>query len=288
MTLSMTGFGRSEGVLEEKKISVEVKSLNSKSLDMSIRVPPHFREKEMEIRKFLNDRLIRGKIDCYISCEMLGGQRGVKIDKDIVRSYIEDLRDCAGDGPDIEYLKMAVRLPEALSSKPGELERIDEESWDFLKDLMDEACRKLEDFRKKEGEVLRNDVLGAVEKISTYLGEVLPYEEQRIAGIRERYEKYLKEFENIDEGRYYQELMYYTEKLDISEEKVRLEQHLFYFREVLDREECNGKKLGFIAQEIGREINTLGSKANHVEIQKLVVKMKDELEKIKEQSLNIL
>jgi len=285
MILSMTGFGRSENVFEGKKISVEVKSLNSKSFDLNIRVPLRFKEKEFEIRKMLNDSIIRGKVDCFINCETLNENSDVKINKELIRSYMNELKECASDAPEFEYLKMAVRLPDAISSKPDQL---DEEEWNFLSGLVDEALEKFNNFRKTEGAILQSELLKNIGNIARNLSEVIPYEEIRMLSVNERYRKTLQEFENVDETRFYQEMAYYTEKLDISEEKVRLAQHLKYYEEVAKNENLNGKKLGFISQEIGREINTLGSKANHSEIQKLVVMMKDDLEKIKEQTLNVL
>lgn len=285
MVLSMTGFGRSEGIFEGKKISVEIKSLNSKAFDLNIRIPIRYKEKEFELRKFLGDRIFRGKVDCYINCETLDFSTDVKINKELIKSYMNLLKDCADDAPEFEYLKMAVRMPEAISSKPDELK---EEEWEFLLNLFVEAMEKFVDFRKTEGKILQNDLLTAIENIEANAQKVVPFEEMRLVNIKEKYQKTLSEFENIDETRFYQEMAYYTEKLDISEEKVRLAQHLNYFREVMMGEDFAGKKLGFIAQEIGREINTMGSKANQADIQKLVVMMKNDLEKIKEQSLNIL
>ena len=285
MILSMTGFGRSEGVYEGKKLSVEIKSLNSKNFDLSIRLPVRYKEKEFEIRKILNDGIIRGKVDCFINCEMLDEKSDVKINKELIRCYMKELKECASDGPEFEYLKMAVRLPEAISSKPDELS---EEEWLFLEKLVNEAMEKFRNFRKSEGQTLQNELLKYIQNIEDNLSEVIPHEEGRMGTVKERFQKALQEFDNIDETRFYQELSYYAEKLDISEEKVRLAQHLKYYREVAENEDLNGKKLGFISQEIGREINTMGSKANHAEIQKLVVKMKDDLEKIKEQTLNVL
>jgi len=180
---------------------------------------------------------------------------------------------------------MAVRLPDAITSRPDEL---NEGEWEALAKIVNSALDKFQEFRKTEGAILHEELEKNIQNIESYLSQVLPYEEVRINAVKERYEKTLKEFENLDETRFYQEMAYFTEKLDISEEKVRLSQHLKYYKEVMDTEDFNGKKLGFISQEIGREINTLGSKANHAEIQKLVVKMKDDLEKIKEQTLNVL
>ena len=285
MILSMTGFGRAEGVFEGKKIAIDIKSLNSKSFDLNVKVPMRYKEKEFEIRKMLSDRIIRGKVDCYVSLENLQESNDVKINRALIDSYMTELRSVAGDGPDFEYLKMAVRLPDAISTKPDEL---NEGEWKTIIEILLAAVERFEEFRKTEGNILHEELQRNLSNIEKYLEDVIPYEEVRLSAVKERYEKTLKEFENVDETRFYQELAYYTEKLDISEEKVRLAQHLKYYADVMDNENFNGKKLGFIAQEIGREINTLGSKANHAEIQKIVVMMKDDLEKIKEQTLNVL
>jgi len=285
MILSMTGFGRAEDVFEGKKITIDIKSLNSKSFDLNIKVPLRYKEKEFDIRKILNDRIIRGKVDCYINLENLEESNDVKINKGLIDSYINELRNIASDGPDFEYLKMAVRMPDAITSRPDELT---EGEWETLAKIVNAAVDRFEEFRRTEGKILHEELERNVQNIDKYLSQVIPFEEERIVSVKERYQKTLKEFENVDETRFYQEMAYFTEKLDISEEKVRLTQHLKYYKEVMDNEDFNGKKLGFISQEIGREINTLGSKANHAEIQKLVVKMKDDLEKIKEQTLNVL
>ncbi|AZA56380.1 YicC family protein [Chryseobacterium shandongense] len=285
MILSMTGFGRAEDVFEGKKITIDIKSLNSKSFDLNIKIPLRYKEKEFEIRKILNDRIIRGKVDCYINLENLEESTDVKINKNLIDSYISELRHIASDGPDFEYLKMAVRLPDAITSRPDELL---EGEWESLAKIVHAAVDRFEEFRKTEGKILHEELERNLQNIERNLSEVIPFEEERITAVKERYQKSLKEFENVDETRFYQEMAYFTEKLDISEEKVRLSQHLKYYKEVMDNEEFNGKKLGFISQEIGREINTLGSKANHAQIQKLVVMMKDDLEKIKEQTLNVL
>ncbi len=285
MILSMTGFGRSEGVFEGKKITVDIKSLNSKSFDLNIKIPFRYKEKEFEIRKLLNDRVLRGKVDCYVNVESLNDTNDSGINHDLVKSYMDDLKKIAGDGPDFEYLKMAIRMPEAISSRPDEL---NENEWIYLLELLQEAMTKFENFRSTEGEILQQELQRNIKKIESYLTQVEQYEEVRMDGVKERYRKSLNEFDQIDETRFYQEMAYYTEKLDIAEEKVRLTQHLKYYLEVMVNENFNGKKLGFISQEIGREINTLGSKANHADIQKLVVMMKDDLEKVKEQTLNVL
>lgn len=281
----MTGFGRAEGVFEGKKISIDIKSLNSKSFDLNIKIPLRYKEKEFEVRKILNDRIIRGKVDCYINIENLEETNDVKINRGLIDSYMNELKNIASDGPDFEYLKMAVRLPDAITSRPDEL---GEGEWEALAKIVNIAVDKFQEFRKTEGKILHEELERNIQNIDKSLAEVIPYEEVRVNAVKERYLKTLKEFENVDETRFYQEMAYFTEKLDIQEEKVRLSQHLKYYSEVMENEDFNGKKLGFISQEIGREINTLGSKANHAEIQKLVVMMKDDLEKIKEQTLNVL
>ncbi len=281
----MTGFGRAEDVFEGKKITIDIKSLNSKSFDLNIKVPLRYKEKEFEIRKILNDKIIRGKVDCYINLENIEDTNDVKINKTLIDAYINELRTIANDGPDFEYLKMAVRLPDAITSRPDELA---DGEWEALVKVVQLAIDKFQEFRTTEGAILHKELEKGINNIEDYLSQVIPFEGERISTIKERYAKSLKEFENIDETRFYQEISFFIEKLDISEEKVRLAQHLRYYKEVMNNEHSNGKKLGFISQEIGREINTLGSKANHADIQKLVVMMKDDLEKIKEQTLNVL
>ncbi|MBP6576276.1 MAG: YicC family protein [Chryseobacterium sp.] len=285
MILSMTGFGRAETVYEGTKITVDIKSLNSKNFDLNVKTPLRYKEKEFEIRKLLNDKILRGKVDCYINCESLEDSNDVKINQEVVKNYIEQLRAVASDAPDFEYLKMAVRMPDVLSTKNSELE---ENEWKSLLAVVQDSVSKFIEFRQTEGNNLAEEIEKIVQNIENNLNQVAQYEEERIQPIKDRYQTALKNFENIDETRYYQEMVYFVEKLDISEEKVRLSQHIKYYLEVMRNEDFNGKKLGFIAQEMGREINTLGSKANHSEIQKLVVEMKDDLEKIKEQTLNVL
>ena len=285
MILSMTGFGRAETVYKGKKITVDIKSLNSKNFDLNVKVPLRYKEKEFDIRKLLNDKILRGKVDCYINCESLEDSNEVTINQDIVKNYIEQLRSVASDAPEFEYLKMAVRMPDVLSTKSSELE---DDEWKALLEVVQESVDRFIEFRQTEGNQLAEEIEKIVQNIEYNLSEVAQYEEERIQPIKDRYISALKNFENVDETRYYQEMVYFVEKLDISEEKVRLSQHIKYYLEVMKNEDFNGKKLGFIAQEMGREINTLGSKANHSEIQKLVVEMKDDLEKIKEQTLNVL
>ena len=281
----MTGFGRAETVYKGKKITVDIKSLNSKNFDLNVKVPLRYKEKEFDIRKLLNDKILRGKVDCYISCESLEENNDVKINQDVVKNYMTQLREVASDAPEFEYLKMAVRMPDVLSTKSSELE---DDEWKALLEVVQESVDRFIEFRQTEGNQLAEEIEKIVQNIEYNLSEVAQYEEERIQPIKDRYISALKNFENVDETRYYQEMVYFVEKLDISEEKVRLSQHIKYYLEVMKNEDFNGKKLGFIAQEMGREINTLGSKANHSEIQKLVVEMKDDLEKIKEQTLNVL
>lgn len=285
MILSMTGFGRAETVYKGKKITVDIKSLNSKNFDLNVKVPLRYKEKEFDIRKLLNDKILRGKVDCYISCESLEDSNEVTINQDIVKNYMTQLREVGSDAPEFEYLKMAVRMPDILSTKSSELE---DDEWKALLEVVQESVDRFIEFRQTEGNQLAEEIEKIVQNIEYNLSEVAQYEEERIQPIKDRYLSALKNFENVDETRYYQEMVYFVEKLDISEEKVRLSQHIKYYLEVMKNEDFNGKKLGFIAQEMGREINTLGSKANHSEIQKLVVEMKDDLEKIKEQTLNVL
>lgn len=281
----MTGFGRAETVYQGTKITVDVKSLNSKNFDLNVKIPLKYKEKEFDIRKLLNDKILRGKVDCYINCESLEDTNDVKINQDVVKNYMSQLREVGSDAPEFELLKMAVRMPDVLSTKSSELE---DAEWKALLEVVQESVARFIEFRQTEGNQLAKEIEKIVENIEYNLGLVFQYEEERIQPIKDRYQAALKNFENVDETRYYQEMVYFVEKLDISEEKVRLSQHIKYYLEVMKNEDFNGKKLGFIAQEMGREINTLGSKANHSEIQKLVVEMKDDLEKIKEQTLNVL
>ncbi|HAV02325.1 MAG TPA: YicC family protein [Chryseobacterium sp.] len=285
MILSMTGFGRSEGIYEGRKIVIDLKSLNSKSFDLTVKTPSRYREKEYELRKILSEQLQRGKVDCYMTMENTEENTETVLHHDLIRRYIQDLKTLAADGPDFEYLKMAVRMPDATAARADDLS---EAEWNFVLQLLQEAMARFKEFRQTEGSILQQELQNNLMRISQHLTAVEPFESVRLENVKERYKKTLDEFEQLDETRFYQEMAYYTEKLDIAEEKVRLTQHLAYYQEVMEQETGNGKKLGFIAQEMGREINTLGSKANHADIQRLVVMMKDDLEKIKEQTLNVL
>lgn len=288
MIHSMTGFGKSYIQMPLKKITIEIKSLNSKNLDLSVRMPQIYKEKELEIRNFIASHLERGKIECNIFVDITGEETINKLNAPIIKGYILQMMEIipAEKVDFVELMKMAVRMPDALKSERIE---IDEEEWNQVNKHLFFAVEKLKEFRKQEGEKLKKDFTQRIHNIREQLSESLQYEHQRIETIKERIIHNLKEIEiNVDENRFAQEMVYYLEKLDINEEKVRLTNHLDYFEETMNNIEHCGRKLGFIAQEIGREINTLGSKSSHSEMQKCVVKMKDELEKIKEQVLNIL
>ena len=285
MIYSMTGYGKSVLQLPTKKITIELKSLNSKNLDLNARMPSIYREKELAIRKQLANALVRGKIDFSIYMEITGEDSSSKINKPVVQQYIKQLQDVV-DGDAIELLKMAVRFPDALNT---EREEIDEEEWKAIQSEIDKAVTSLNGYRKDEGKVLETDFIKRIENIDVLLEKVIAMDPERIEAVRERLLKGVEELkEKYDENRFEQELVYYIEKFDITEEKVRLKNHLNYFIETLSTKDSNGKKLGFIGQEIGREINTIGSKSNYAPMQQLVVQMKDELEKIKEQLLNVL
>lgn len=285
MLLSMTGFGKSSGQFANKKISVEIKSLNSKSADINARVPVLYREKEIEIRKQITDKLERGKIDFTLTIESTGDRTSSVINADVVRGYMAQMQQIT-DGDPTELLKMAVRMPDALITPS---EEIDAEEYDFIQQKISEAITLLCQFREAEGEALTKEFQFRIENIRKLLYEVEIIDPERLSGIRERLNKSVEDLrDRIDENRFEQELIFYLEKLDISEEKLRLANHLDYFLQTMNEKQSNGRKLGFICQEIGREINTLGSKANFAPMQQRVVQMKDELEKIKEQVLNAL
>ena len=284
MIQSMTGFGKSVLSLADKHISIEIKSLNSKSIDINTRIPQVYREKELDFRKLIAEQLQRGKVDFSIFIENTGTQTPSKINPNIVKSYIEQMRTIV-DGDLTELLKMAVRMPDALQTTS---ESISEEELSVIFQHINLAITDVQNFRTQEGKVLEKDFVLRINNINRLLQEVQGLDEERLALIRERLEKAVADIQNVDANRFEQELIFYLEKLDITEEKIRLKKHLDYFLETLHSEESNGRKLSFIAQEIGREVNTLGSKANFAPMQQLVVQMKDELEKIKEQVLNVL
>ena len=285
MIQSMTGYGKHVIQLPTKKITVEIKSLNSKSLDLNTRVPSAYRQKELTIRKLLASGLTRGKVDLNLFVESSGEQTATKINQTTVRQYMEQLSRVA-PADQVELLKMAVKMPDALKT---EREEIDEDEFSEILKAVTRALVEINTYRTDEGEVLKNDFLQRIAIIGKHLQEVLAIDGQRIELVKQRLRTAVSELkEKVDENRFEQELIYYLEKYDITEEKVRLENHLSYFKEAIDSDESNGKKLGFISQEIGREINTIGSKSNFAPMQQLVVQMKDELEKIKEQALNVL
>ncbi|MBL85174.1 MAG: YicC family protein [Winogradskyella sp.] len=285
MIQSMTGYGKSVLQLPTKKISIELKSLNSKNLDVNARMPSMYRAKELDIRKLLAKHLVRGKVDFSLYVEITGEDTSSKINKTVVKEYIKQLKDVV-DGDDVELLKMAVRLPDAVTT---ERDDIDEEEWLKIAEGINEAISKIVNYRKDEGAILKQDFTDRITTLKELLNQVIAMDPERIEGVRARLEKGIADIkEKVDENRFEQELVYYIEKFDITEEKVRLDNHLDYFIKTLNSDDSNGKKLGFISQEIGREINTIGSKSNHAPMQKLVVQMKDELEKIKEQLLNVL
>lgn len=285
MIHSMTGYGKSVVQLPTKKISIELKSLNSKNLDLNARMPSIYREKELPLRKLIAKELDRGKVDFSIYAETTAEDTSAKINTPVVKQYIEQLKAVV-DGDEVELLKMAVRFPDALNT---EREEIDENEWEIIEAEIKKAIESIKTYRLDEGIVLENDFRNRVATISDLLEQIIAMDPERVDGVRERLKKGVEDLkEKYDENRFEQELVYYIEKFDITEEKVRLKNHLDYFLEALDSKDSNGKKLGFISQEMGREINTIGSKSNYAPMQQLVVQMKDELEKIKEQLLNVL
>ncbi|MGQ3677334.1 YicC/YloC family endoribonuclease [Tenacibaculum discolor] len=288
MIQSMTGYGKSVLHLPSKKVTIEIKSLNSKNLDLNTRIPSYYREKELSVRKKLASNLVRGKVDFSIYVEMTADETSTTVNTGVVREYMQQLRNVTqvGTSDDVELMKMAVRMPDALKT---EREELDEEEWKQIEAHIDEALKEIIQYRTDEAKSLEEDFKTRILNIQSALEEVKKLDGDRIEHVKERLQKALTDLKvEVDENRFEQELIYYLEKLDINEEKVRLANHLEYFLQQLATEDSNGKKLGFIVQEIGREINTAGSKANFAPMQKLVIQMKDELEKIKEQILNVL
>ncbi|WP_108869414.1 YicC/YloC family endoribonuclease [Aquimarina aquimarini] len=285
MIKSMTGFGKSILQLPTKKITIEVKSLNSKNLDLNARIPSQYREKELEMRNTIAKKLVRGKVDFGLYVEATGEETSNKVNEAIVKEYIRQLSN-VHRGDTTELLKMAVRMPDALKT---EREQINKEEFDAIKKELTIALSEIENYRTDEGKALEKDFNLRITNIGELLEKVIQIDPERIEIVRERLHKAVSDLkEEVDQNRFEQELIYYLEKFDITEEKVRLANHLEYFTTTLNSSDSNGKKLGFITQEIGREINTIGSKSNYAPMQQLVVQMKDELEKIKEQLLNVL
>jgi uncharacterized protein (TIGR00255 family) len=295
MIKSMTGYGKAEAILETGKITVEVRSLNGKTADISIKTSMLPKDKEMAVRQKIAAELTRGNIDFFVTFEPNAADSAKKINMDLAMEYYQQISELGGklgahnlwnQNPN-DLLAMLLRMPEVMDAKKQDV--ITEENWPVVEACIDEALRNINAFRAQEGEILYKDVTDKVHAILDYSKQIEQFEKERVEAIRE---KILSRFAELkaepDQSRLEQEMIFYIEKLDINEEKVRLRQHCNYFIDTITNEPNPGKKLGFIAQEMGREINTTGSKANHTEIQKIVVKMKDELEKIKEQSLNIL
>ena len=290
MIKSMTGYGRAERHAGDRKIAVEIKSLNSKQLDLSARIPAIYREKEYDIRTLAGKALSRGKIDVFVTVEQPGGMRTASINRELFKVYYEQLQEVASEAgyriKDEPLAGAILRMPDVMQTETA---GVSPEEWATLIETALEAIEAIDAFRAQEGRVLMDDLLQRVDTIEGLMGEIIPFEEERIEALRARLAENIEKLQlTIDRNRFEQEIIYYIEKLDVTEEKVRLKQHCDYFRTVMGETENMGRKLGFIAQEMGREINTMGSKANHAEIQKIVVQMKDELEKIKEQLLNIL
>ena len=286
MIQSMTGFGKASLQLPTKKITVEIKSLNSKGLDLNTRMPSVFREMELGLRNQISQRLERGKVDFSLYVEVTGEETTSKINVPIVKGYINQMKAVIPNADETELMKMAVRMPDALKTERDE---IDENEWKKIQTVIDEALENIANFRKDEGASLEKEFQLRIGNINNLMNEAVSYDAERVETVKTRLRTALDELKvNVDENRFEQELIFYLEKYDITEEKVRLGNHLSYFLETLNGTEANGRKLGFITQEMGREINTMGSKSNHTEMQKLVVMMKDELEKIKEQVLNVL
>ena len=288
MIQSMTGYGKSVLHLPSKKVTIEIKSLNSKNLDLNTRIPSYYREKELGVRKKLASHLVRGKIDFSIYVEMTADETATTVNKSVVANYVAQLKNAMPivENQEIELLKMAIRMPDALKT---EREELDENEWAQIAIHIDEALEEIIAYRTDEAKSLEEDFQLRILNIQSALEEVKKLDGERIANVKERLQKALTDLKvEIDENRFEQELIYYLEKLDINEEKVRLGNHLLYFLDQLATDDSNGKKLGFIVQEIGREVNTMGSKANFAVMQKIVIQMKDELEKIKEQILNVL
>lgn len=282
----MTGFGKATLQLPTKKITVEVKSLNSKGLDLNVRMPSLYREMELGLRTQIASRLERGKVDFSIYIESTAEQTSTKVNAPIVRAYINQLKEVYAEADETELMKMAIRMPDTMKV---EREEIDATEWDKIKEVIEESLTNILTFRRDEGMSLEKEFQLRIGNIRQYMNEALALDPERVQAIKDRLQTAIEELKvNVDENRFEQELIYYLEKLDITEEKVRLTNHLDYFLETINGTEANGRKLGFITQEMGREINTMGSKSNHAQMQKLVVQMKDELEKIKEQVLNVL
>jgi uncharacterized protein (TIGR00255 family) len=291
MIKSMTGFGKTEFEINSKKVTIEIKSLNSKQADISARIPQLYRDKEIEIRRLITDKLVRGKIDFSIYYENLGNSGNTVINDSIVKGYFADLNRISGElGLPVseQLLQVIMRLPDSVKLN---YDTPDPEEWKLLELNIIKTIQEVDRFRKQEGNALEIDLVSNIESILRLKSEIEPFEQPRIENIRNRLSENLENTVfngSVDSNRFEQEIIFYLEKLDFNEEKVRLENHCSYFLETIKEADLNGRKLAFIAQEIGREINTIGSKANESNIQRMVVMMKDSLERIKEQVLNVL
>ncbi|MBO4529073.1 MAG: YicC family protein [Paludibacteraceae bacterium] len=290
MVLSMTGFGKTTCEVGSKKITIEIKSLNSKQLDLFSRVPNAYKEKELELRNIVSQRLERGKIEFGIYVESINGETATQINEALLENYYTQIKSMStrlGVAEPADWMPLLLRMPDVMKT---EIQEVDEEDWQQVKAAFEKAVQALVEFRTREGESLAAVFEEKIGNIRALLSTIDPFEKERVEKIKQRIMDNLSEIKSVeyDKNRFEQEMIYYIEKLDVNEEKNRLRQHLTYFEETMKAEGNAGKKLGFIAQEIGREINTLGSKSNHSEMQKIVVKMKDELEQIKEQVLNVL
>ncbi len=291
MIHSMTGFGRSEVNANDKLVSIEIKALNSKGLDINVRMPGYIREKEIELRNLISKHLKRGKVDVYFNVELPENKRVHTINTELARNYAVSIKSLSHDldeKPE-DLIRLVLGMPNVLEPVQEEL---NEDEWNMMLSCAQDAIDKVVAFRKQEGKKLDGDVVACLEEIEKHLEEIKPLEKERIKAMKDKINGNLEQMNgrvDFDKNRFEQELFYYMEKLDVSEEKSRLSSHINYFREILhDDKELKGKRLGFVSQEIGREINTLGSKANHAKIQQIVVNMKDHLEKIKEQLANAL
>ena len=290
MIKSMTGFGKGEALCKDKKFRVELRSLNSKQLDLSVKIPSKYRAAEAEVRAIVTRELQRGKVDCFVSYEAAVAETSAHINREAFKSYAKELREVCAENAviaDSEYFLNAIlRMPDVVTSEEQE---VSDEELRAIVEATIQACQQLDAFRVQEGAILINDLLRRIDLIEQYRHEVEPFETSRVDVIKNRIRENIQKLSiEVDSNRLEQEMIFYIEKLDITEEKVRIDNHCNYFREVAASEDAPGRKLGFIAQELGREINTMGSKSNEANMQRLVVMMKDELEKIKEQVLNIL
>ena len=289
MLRSMTGFGRAEGVVRDRKITVELRSLNSKQLDLFLKLPGVFKERENELRGWISEQAVRGKVEVFVSGESLHATKHTTFDRELIRAYYAELKEIAdATAPDAktDLLAQVLRMPDVSTTAS---ERVDDEEWASVRTLVADALKAFDGFRKSEGARLEEELTARVRGIEQLLTEVEALDGGRTDRTRERLQGKLADLRvEVDKDRFEQELIYYLEKLDITEEKVRLRSHCTYFVETLHGDDQHGRKLGFIGQEMGREINTIGSKANDAAIQRLVVRMKDELEKVKEQVLNVL